>query len=173
MELPTVEDNKFKNSNGLYLLRALFFEEAQDKQHVLYSLKEYDHPDGYPSLYKLYMLMEDPTEYRFAKTYLDGWTHWTQLCEAPWFKPIVEGWRKELSVKLSSDALLNMLDIAGGGGRDAYGANKYLLDNGWFKKEANRVGRPTKEEVKSHLKEEADKHFEIQEDMKRLNLTIQ
>ena len=141
-------DNKFKNDNGQLYLKALFFETtAGDKSTVVYSLKEQDHM-GYPSLYRLYMEENDPTEYRFATKFLNGWSHWEALTECTWFKPYVEAWRKELEVRMKSQSLARIMSEAKTGGRDAFVSNKYLLEKGWEKEPPSKRGRPTKAEIK-------------------------
>lgn len=168
-----VTNTPFKNSNGTHYLQGLFFEKAVNKNSIIYTLKNEDHL-GYTSLYRLYMECEDLTEWSFAIAYMDSWEHWEKLCECEWFKPYLNRWRKELQLKLASDALKTMVHIAAGSSREAYGANKYILDNGYFKKtpKEDTRGRPSKEEVKGKLKEESEFNKELQEDMKRLDITI-
>src|SRR3990167_1337022 len=94
--------NPFKNASGARLTQALFYEETgADKSSVIYTLKDQDH-EGFPSLYRLYIEMEDILEYEFANKYLDNWSHWEWLTQAGWFKPYVLRWRKELELKIRS-----------------------------------------------------------------------
>src|SRR5690606_24615232 len=115
-------DNKFKNEKGLYLTRSLFYEMTlSDKSLVLYTLKSQDH-EGYPSLYQLYMACNDPTEYTFAVSHLDSWSHWEALCECAWFKPYIASWRRELEIRLRSDSLRKIREMAGKETRETFSA---------------------------------------------------
>jgi hypothetical protein len=138
--------NKFVADNGSRYTKSLFYEMTlADKTGVVYTLKNQDHK-GYPSLYRLYMEMSDPTEYRFATTYLSDWQHWLILQKLHWFAPIVERWREELQLKIAADALTRILAEAQSDRREAFAANKYLLEKGWQPKD--KVGRPSKEAIK-------------------------
>lgn len=140
-------NNKFKSSIGSRYLNGLFFERTSaDKATVLYTLKNEDH-NNYPSLYRLYMEFEDVTEWEFANTYLDGWDHWTMLCDCTWFSPYILRWRRELELKLRARALKLIRSEAESDSKNAYYANKFLLEGGWKEKSttaSNGAGRPLK-----------------------------
>lgn len=166
------KDSGFRASNNKRLLKGLFFETTlADKTGVKYTLKEEDHL-GYPSLSRLYLEMEDPTEYIFATTYLESWSHWEQLMACTWFAPLVEKWRRELDVKLKSKALDKIRSEARDGGRNSFVANKYLLERGWEPKEgpAARRGRPSKDEIKQAADKLLEDHDLLKEDYNRLGL---
>jgi hypothetical protein len=168
--LPAV--SKFTNSSGTRFTKSLFYETTlADKSTVVYTLKDEDH-QGFPSLYRLYMEACDPFEWRFANQYLQDWQHWNQLCELSWFKPLVTRWRAELDLKLKSEALSHIITEARSERREAFTANKYLLEKGWQAKDKDDVGRPSKAKIRS----EAEKLFHessnsrIANDLERLNL---
>ncbi len=141
--------SKFTNESGARLTKGLFYEMTlADKSSVVYTLKQTDHK-GYPSLYKLYMETMDPTEYRFAVSYLDGWEHWSQLVSCTWFAPIVAKWREELHLKIASEALTRIMTEASADRKESFAANKYLLEKGWQPKGSDKVGRPSKEAIKT------------------------
>jgi len=146
--------NKFKNSNGVLLLQALFFETAPSKDTVVYTLKNTDH-NGYPSLYRLYMEADDPTEYTFAMEHLDSWEHWEALCNSSFFKPYIEKWRRELEVRQKARALAQIKAESLSGSRNSFAASKYLLERGWEPKDkdSSKRGRPSKEEIKAKADE--------------------
>lgn len=152
--------NPFKNASGAHLLKPIFFE-YDDAEHLqsVYTLKDYDHEyngKSYPSLRKLYVEMEDPTEYEFACKYLDGWTHWKKLSTASFFKPYLKEWREELEVRLRAQALNRMKVRATSDTKDSMQADKILLVGGWkTPEEKERVGRPSKQKIQ----EEANKLF--------------
>ena len=160
---------KFKNANGLYYTKALFLEQAhtnQDRDLILYTLHDEDYK-GYPSFYRLYMEVSDPTEYQFATQYLDGWGHWEDLCLCPWFKTYIERWRRELEVRIRSQALSRISSAASSSdNKSRIPANKYLLSGEWLPK--GRAGRPTKEMVQKETKRLAEVSRQIDEDLLRV-----
>lgn len=153
--------NKFKNSVGSHFLKAIFFEEAVnvERPDCVYTLKQEDHAADntvYPSLHRLYVEMEDTSEYDFAKKYLDGWSHWKKLIDCNWFKPYLADMREELDIKLRARAVNNLRDIAlDPTNKNHYMANKMIFENGIAPKADNR-GRPSKDKIKA----EADKLFQ-------------
>lgn len=164
--------SKFKNASGTHLLKPIFYElDDAGRPNAQYSLKTYDASfEGvlYPSLRRLYVELEDPTEYLFAETYLDGWDHWKKLSSASFFQDYLKEWREELEIRLKAKALLRIKLKAEGNSKDALSADKILLSGGWKPSEGNSVGRPTKEKIKA----EADKLFQektvFDEDHERL-----
>lgn len=166
-------DNKFKNVNGAWLTRGLFFETClHNEDNIMYTLKEYDHEvrgKKLPSLYKLYMEMEDPTEYEFANEYLGGWTHWKKLCDSPFFLEHVTNWREELTIKLKAKALHQIRQKAQDpDNKDNYQANKFLIDKGWEEKKKGGVGRTTKDKIKQEANKIALTQSEFDEDYNRI-----
>lgn len=166
---------KFRNAaNGRYL-KGLFYETTgADKASVSYTLKDWDHVVGdvtYPSLYRLYLSTEDLTEYEFANLHLDGWEHWEMLTSSTWFKPYVERWRKELSLKIKARALNRLKSEASSSSKNAFLANKFLIEKGWVDKDStgkNSRGRPSKDEVKAAANEIALVERRLEEDFERL-----
>ena len=129
----------------------------------MYTLKDFDH-NGYPSLYRLYMEIEDPTEFLFARKYLRGWEHWQMLCECTWFQPIVTRWRLELELSIKAKALSRLKQMADEEGKERLQANKALLDYEKYleKKLSRRVGRPKKiREVDTTVLDKMMKEFTI------------
>ena len=177
------ERSKFRTSSNTRYLKGLFFEQTlADKSSVVYTLKDWDHSvvrdDAggeattmvFPSLYRLYMEMEDLTEYEFANKYLDGWEHWEMLCGCEWFKPFVERWRKELTLKIQAQALRALRAESMSSSKNAFAANKFLVDKGWVdKSEATaKRGRPSKDEVKKAADAIASHERRLEEDFTRL-----
>jgi len=158
-------------ANNVRLMRSLFFETAgPDKQYVVYTLKDHDHV-GYPSLYRLYMETNDPTEWEFAQKYVDGWDHWERLCESPFFQPYVQRWRKELELRMKSKALARIMAESKTSGKESFAANKYLLEKGWEPKDGqNKRGRPSKQEIAQAAKEQAQHLTRLDDDFERITL---
>lgn len=167
--------SRFKNSGGNFYLQALFWDKNTDplKTNSIYTLKDEDHTVGnktYPSLRKLYVALEDLTEYEFSQKYLGGWPHWKKLRECSWFQPFYEEWREELEIRVRARALNEIKAKAyNPDHKDNLTASKFIVSGGWEKKpEKGGVGRTTKQKIQT----EAEKLFktkdEIEEDYNRL-----
>ena len=131
-----------------------------------YSLKKRDHKVGdktYLSLHKIYIEMEDPTEYLFANKYLYDWTHWQKMLNNKMLFSHIEKWREELQLSLKAEGIRSMLDLAAEG--KSFQAGKYLAECGW---EQGKRGRPSKEEVEAVAKKEADRLSEFADDAANL-----
>lgn len=158
----------FRSPAGSRYLKGLFFEQTPaDKSTVVYTLKDQDH-EGYPSLYRLYMETNDPTEWRFATTYLDGWEHWEMLCRCTWFTPYVERWRRELQLRLASQSLARIMAEAKTNSKESFVANKYLLERGWMPKDSNKGGRPSKDSIRQAAHQIASEGQQVASDFERL-----
>lgn len=157
----------FTNAIGGWLLQALFYETTMsDRPHCKFTLKDYDHA-GYPSLYRLYMETNDPTEYLFATQHLGGWEHWERLSEAAFFRPYVDRWRRELELRYRAEALKNIHEIANGNSRDRLTANK-ILAQGWSKPAGPGRGRPSKAEIKQEAHRLAEEQRNLKDDFERI-----
>ncbi len=157
--------------NGALVTRGLFLENyTADRESVMYSLSRED-KNGIPSLYKLYLAMEDLTEYEFALTYFESWEHWQSIAEASWMKPHLDKWRTELMIKLKSMAVKEMIKEATLGGKNAFQALKWIIDKGWIEKaQGPGRGRPSKEEIRRAAVEAAFSDTQVLDDVKRLGI---
>jgi hypothetical protein len=143
-----INKEKLVDTMGRPLTQGLFLEIGYG-EYAVYTLKEYDYPykgKHYPSLKKLYLAEEDPTEYSFAEKHLLGWQHWKRLCENKQIARHVAEWREELELKLRSQAIRDMINLCANEGGN-YSAAKFLADRGWDKRAA---GRPSKLEQEKH-----------------------
>lgn len=160
--------SKFKNQQNVRYLQGLFFEQTrEDKSTVVYTLKDDDHM-GFPSLYRLYIAENDPTEYLFATKYLDGWEHWEMLCQCTWFKPYLDRWRKELALKIAADNIQRIMLDAASGSKTSVASQKFLATHGYDSPSKNPKGRPSKEAQKAAAKEAASEAFRINQDFNRI-----
>lgn len=151
-------------------LKALFYEMTlADKAHVIYTLKDVDHK-GLPSLYRLYMEMDDPTEWEVSQKLVDGWEHWEMLCNCTWFKPYIERWRKELELRMKSKALARIKSEAKTNSKESFMANRYLIEKGWEPKDSQKAGRgrPSKDEIRKAANEIASTQDRITGDFERI-----
>ncbi len=159
--------SKFKNANGVYFINDLFYETAMNKDNVLFTLKLQDHM-GYPSLYRLYMESDDPTEYQFAVKHLDGWQHWKRLASSPILRDHVAEWREELEIRTRSEALAGILITAAGETKESFQAQKYITDGNYLGKEPAKRGRPSKKEIGERANEIASESKRIESEYLRL-----
>jgi len=159
--------------------KALFFEttlpEYRIEMEPEWTLKEKDHlaNDGktYRSMKKIYLEMEDVTEYEFAMATLGSFTHWETLCKSPWFKEHIDQWRKELNLKLKAKGMRSIIKAATIDENLSFQAMKYLADNQYIDKGGKR-GRPSKEEVKAELRKEAEANKVFLDDAERIGLNL-
>lgn len=145
-------DTRFKcPKTGVFLTQALFYELQHDHERAVYTLKEHDHTleDGrvLPSLKRLYLECQDPTEYTFARKYFFSWQHWKRCLGNARIRSHVEEWREELEIMMMSQGVKGVIDEALDKGN--YQAAKWLAEKGWIDK---KVGRPTKEKQERELK---------------------
>lgn len=162
-----IEKSRFLDVMGRPLTQSLFLELGYS-ENAVYTLKEYDYPykgKHYPSLKRLFLLEEDPTEYSFAERHLLGWQHWKRLCDNKAIAKHIEEWREELELKIRSQAVRDMMNMCASESGN-YSAAKFLADRGWDKRAA---GRPSKQEKDKHLRIEERLADEFEADLKRLN----
>lgn len=149
---------------GRQITQSLFLE-AGYSEIAIYTLKEADYTFKGRHLYsikRLYLEMEDTTEYVFATTYFLGWDHWKRIVSNRLFTGHVEGWRKELELKLRARGIQQMIAKAEEGSLQAA---KWLADAGW---DVRAAGRPSKEEVEGMKKQMASQESAYEKDYTRL-----
>lgn len=157
---------QLRSEKGKYITQGLFLEYNYNTDMALFTLDDEDKEyrgKTYPSLKKIYLTMEDPTEYKFATTVFGNYTHWKRLCEY-YLKDIVEEWREELELKLRAEGVKSNIELAKGGN---YNASKWLADRGWEIKEGVR----TKKEKERRKKKDSDFNAAIAEDAERLGIS--
>ena len=113
----------------------------------------------YPSLKRLFLELGDPTEYQFAVDNLYDWPHWKRLCKNKVIQPHIKEWRDELSLKLQSEGVLSIINLATSEG--SYQASKWLADKNWVQRER---GRPTTDQVKGALAKRVRENSEFDQD---------
>lgn len=152
---------------GRPLTQSLFLEVGYNPAAV-FTLKDVDHEYNgkvYPSMKRLYLETSDPTEYKFANTYLAGWDQWMRITANKALLPHVEKWRFELEVKLRSEGVLAVRRHSQSRHPSAWQASKWLADRGWDTKGA---GRPSKEDAERDKRIVEDIHNEFLQDAGRL-----
>lgn len=79
-----------------------------------------------------YVEIADPTDYKAAMELIGDWDHWCALVANPVFKSHLEEWRKEVVVKLKSEAITELRKRAKT--ENGTAAAKYLAEMGNEKK---------------------------------------
>ena len=163
---PQEKAKAFKAPNGHYILKGLFYEYGET-EWTRYTLKRQDYK-GYPSLFRLYIESNDPTEYEFALAYLFDWKHWDTLCKWKWFLPLITEWREEMEIKLQAQALKNLRLMADDKtSKTYYQANKLLIDKGWKEKKETTT-RTAKDKIKKEAQILTEEALDLEEDFKRI-----
>lgn len=160
--LPTKD--QMLDTSGRPLTQSLFLEFSYSP-FAIYTLKDQDHEYNgkiYPSIKKLYMEEDDPTEYRFANKYFLNMRHWLRICNNKLMTDHIEEWRYELELKLRSEGISQMVKAAR---RGSQGAARFLTDRGW---EVRKAGRPSKEELEREAKIQNNIKDEYADDLRRL-----
>ena len=148
----------FRTTKDQLKTSSLFYETKYDSVESLYSLSDKDkvvNGRTIPSLYKLYTNMADVTEYTFANTYMESYQHWDLLCGEEFFKPYIQRWRKELELKLKSEALVEIIrQTKDEDPRKRMEASKYLYEK-VFVGDKQTKGRPSKAQIKEEAHRQA------------------
>ena len=163
---------------AMWHTKGLFYEttipEDRESMGTSWTLKEDDHhADGkvYKSMKKLYIFMEDVTEYDFAQTTLGSYKHWERLLESPIIRPHIEQWRKELNLKMKARAMKSIIKAATEDEKLSFQAMKYLADNEYLDTKSKR-GRPSKDELKAELRKEVQTNKTLMDDAARIGLKL-
>ena len=146
------------------------FCDSQGKKVVVGLFEEFDRPDRkFRPPFKLsdwkqvFLDCRDPSEYEAAMRLVGDWDHWLLIRNHPFISPVVDGWHKELEVKLRSEAIKLLVGHAKQQGGTA--AAKWLADKGYATDVVKRGrGRP------KHKEEEVERVEDVHEDMARLGL---
>lgn len=160
-----IDKSKMIDDRGIPYTQSLFLECVYDEDVALYTFKEQDHEfkgRTFLSIKRLYLEMEDVTEYEFASTYFLNWNHWLRICENKRIRKEIDEWRSELELKLRSRAVKSMIKSANSGN---YQASKWLADREWKQRGA---GRPSKAEIDREKKIQSAINDEYTADVVRL-----
>ena len=159
--------SKLRDGRGRPLTQSLFLEIGYNTEFAVYTLKEDDYEykgEVYISLKRLYLEMEDPTEYTFANEYLLGWSHWKRLTNNKTLIKEIEEWRFELELKIRSQAVRGIMDMSIE--EKGFQAAKWLANKGW---DTRGAGRPSKEDLEHETAVQERISDEYMADVVRLN----
>jgi hypothetical protein len=142
---------EFKDDQGRWRTKSLFIEtnDNETKYPSIFTLG-LEERDGRVSMRKVYLKCGDPTEYGAAMAIFGSFDCWERLCAAPFFKPHIKIWRKELQRRIRSEAIDTIGYIAAGTKSTAaqLSAAKWLATAEWdgATPRPNKMGRPPKEQ---------------------------
>ena len=167
--------DQLKGTNGKVRTQSLFYELSyMDPKEALFTLKDHDievNGKSYMSLQQIYLSIctNDPMEYEFAQVVFGSWEIWSTIANSPNVKPHVQRWRKEVEVKLKSEAIKAIALEMKQGGRSSFSAAKLLLEKGWLDKDN---ASQAKRKLKKKEEEDQDKAALslLSEDAERLGL---
>lgn len=169
--------DKLKGVNGKGRTKSLFYELSYvDPSDSIFTLKEQDieaHGKHYVSLQALYLALvpNDPTEYEFSQTVFGSWSIWQNIASSTVIKTHVARWRKEVEVKVKSEAIKAIAEEMKTGGRSSFSAAKLLLDKGWLDKDT--ASQAKKKLVAKEEEEESKQALSLlSQDADRLGLKI-
>jgi hypothetical protein len=163
----SIDKSKLKDATGGPLTQSLFLEIGYNTDYAVYTLKAEDYEYNgvvYPSLRRLYLDFEDPTEYEVASRCFLDWAHWKRVCANKLIQPHVEAWREELEIKIRSRAVRDLMNLCASES-GSFQAAKFLADRGWDKRAA---GRPSKEEMAKRAAIAENVESEFSADVKRM-----
>lgn len=188
----------YKDAMGRWRTVSLFFETFEDewfdtdkdgvrkidKYTPIFTLREFDlqlnesspfyeryEDRKIPSLRRLYLEANDPTESRFALEVIKSTFHWKHLCGVEWFKPYLDEWRITLAEKLRAVGIDAIVRIAEGSDpKLGLQAGKWLADGGHTQRRGK--GRPSERAVQVEVQREAAIEKIFEDDAKRLGLEV-
>ena len=163
-----IDLSQFKDSIGRYRTVSLFLELNDDKKFPsYYTLKDRDYK-GHTSLRRMYMEMMDLEEYAFAQKAFGSWDHWQKMINNYWFKPIINEWRKELQLKLSSEQFAHIRTLAKRNDAIGLSAARALL----ALTAPKTRGRPSKQEIENEKRKQVVDYGDTEADAARLGLVV-
>jgi hypothetical protein len=131
---------------------------------------EYTYKNGdkkvLPSLKRLYLESNDPTEYNFAIGVFGSWKCWKRQCGNQVLLTYINDWRDELDIKIRASAVKMVIESASSEDSVGLNAAKYIAEKGWEK----RAGRPSKVEIERQKKIHAGITADLKSDAERMGI---
>lgn len=154
-------------SAGHMKTRSLFYETCLPTDEPFLSLKP-QKDNMAPSLRDLFieLVTDDPSEATFAEAIFGDIRFWDNLCVCKWMEPHLVEWRRIADAKRKSKAFKVILSEIEEGGRSAFTAAKYLIEEPWKDKRKAKV----KEEVSQSA---TDGYNMIKDDVARIKEHLQ
>lgn len=132
--MPLFPIDVLRSSNGVRKTRSLFKEVCKiDDVPVMSLSHNVERLDSMVPLRPIYlgMVVDDPTEYDFADYVFGDYTQWVQISESTWMKDYLDEWRMVADVQRKQKAFKALLSEIDKGGRNAYGAARFFIEEPW------------------------------------------
>lgn len=175
-----------RDTRGVLRTRSLFVQFVNEEGTYqdgtpckpLFSMEDYE-VGGCPSFKKLYVSLGDPTEYKQAIAMLGSVEHWDYLLKSPFMEPLIKACRKELALKIESEAFDGLLAEARGASQEASRISAYKtvlkeaqdLNEEKVAKKVKPRGRPSQADITASLKEMTAEEKRLHEDHQRIRPT--
>lgn len=157
------DDNPLRDTIGNFRTQSLFLETNNTENKAMFTLKDDPYTKNgvtYPSLKRIYLSYDDPTEWQFVMDVFGNWRHWERICGNKILRAYVDQWRMEHEIMLRSKGVRAVVGLA----QDKESAAKWLAEGKW----KGSRGRPSKEEVEKQKKIEAGLEAELNDHWERL-----
>ena len=166
--------NQYKTEQGVIRTKSLFYELSYDSpEQSVFTTKEQDilgHDCrpllSFPRLF-VDLTQSDPTEVCFADTVFGSWDAWDKIRNSDKrIQAIIEKARTEASIRRKAAAFRVIADEISTGGRSAFTAAKYLIEEQW-----NKGSNPDERKSRQKARDTAEEAFTrtgVAEDLKRL-----
>ena len=172
--MPILSVDQFKSDQGVVRTKSLFYELSYDStDFAVFTTKEDDYTtnDGREllSFHKLFvdLTTDDPTETVFSDTVFGSWDAWDKIRNSEKrIVALVEKARTEAAIRRKAQAFRVISDEVKNGGKSAFTAAKYLIEEQWVKGQTPDA-RAARKDARETA-EEAFKRSGIAEDLKRL-----
>lgn len=127
MKLPLDRDQLYTPNNVIKSL-CLIKELCKPGDEPVFTIR--DEKDGYESLKTLFVnyTVEDPSEATFAEVVFNDVGYWIKVRENKVLKPYIEEWREEADIKRKAIAFKSIVKEVQEGGKSAFSAAKFLID---------------------------------------------
>ena len=121
-----------------------------------------DEKEGLISLKKLYMkfVVDDPTESVFAEEVFGDLGYWLQARNMIPFRPVHKEWIEEADILRKQIAFKAIMAEAKEGGRSAFSAAKFLIDEPWKGRAAKAQSKKTTEAAFENAKKDFSEDYE-------------
>lgn len=166
----------YKSDHNIWYTSSLFWETWKNKIprmkfcDPVFTL--YEQRSGLICFRTTFVELNDPTGYKWAIQYLGDYEHWIKLMKAPWFRAAYEHALAELYMKLKSEGVRKIQELANDEtSKSALAAARYLAELHGHLNKATK-GRPSKAQMDAELKNAVALVEAEDEDAERIGLTV-
>ena len=171
-----------RDTVGRYRTKTLFYEHCTIEVFgdgtpctPLFTIEDYT-CHGLPSFKRLYIEIGDITEYDLAMSLFGSVEHWEVLKKCEWFIPLHRACKRELMLKLESEAFKKITNEGLGAKESGTRLSAFRailkevqdLDEEKHKLSKTARGRPTHEEVTANVKKLSEEEKRVLKDYERI-----